>query len=294
VVRRSPAVDRAVALLNFLADKSDQSFTLSELSRVLEMNKATAHSLLATLTEARYVDRDQESMRFTLGPAVIGLGQAVLSRDHLLHLARQAINRLSADSGHPATLVIVVGDELVVVGVADHGHVLSSRVKEGTRHPLVPPIGAPFAAWWPQERVERWLGRLQPPLSDADRDQSRALLDVIRQRGYVVDLNDSEVRLQAFLEAVATGGTNQLPSSATELVNRSAHAQVYSVREFIETETYHVEAVSVPLFDSDGQAAAAITVIVNDRLSGQEVHEIGSRMLAIARGVDRGAAVDNS
>lgn len=285
---------RAVALLNLLADRPDRSFTLSQLARALEMNKATAHTLLATLREARYVERDDATMGYTLGAALVGLGQAVLTRDHLLHLARLAVNRLSREISHPSVVVVVVDDELVVVGVADREHVHTDRAREGSRLPLTPPLGTAFAAWWPPERVDRWLAKLESPLSDDEVMQYRQLLASIRERGYSVDLSDTEVRLQAFLDAVATGDAGQLRSTAAEIVNRSAHAQAYNVREFADADTYHVEAMSVPIFGADGGVAAAISAFIGDDLTGQAIRTLGAQLLEAARGVDGQDVVDHA
>src|SRR5207244_378633 len=49
VARPAPGADRVVRVLDFLAAHPDEPFTLSELARRLELNKATAHALLVTL-----------------------------------------------------------------------------------------------------------------------------------------------------------------------------------------------------------------------------------------------------
>ena len=71
--RTSPAVARAVSVLNFLAEHESDTFTLSELARRLDMAKATGHTILATLVEGGLVNRNAER-EYSLGPAVIPLG----------------------------------------------------------------------------------------------------------------------------------------------------------------------------------------------------------------------------
>src|SRR5205807_5671765 len=55
--RPAPGAERVVAVLNFLTAHPDESFTLSELARRLDLNKATCHALLMTLTDAGYLLR---------------------------------------------------------------------------------------------------------------------------------------------------------------------------------------------------------------------------------------------
>ena len=71
--RPAPGVERVVAVLNFLAAHPDESFTLSELARRLDLNKATCHALLMPLTQAGYLLRHPTRMNYTLGPALDGV-----------------------------------------------------------------------------------------------------------------------------------------------------------------------------------------------------------------------------
>ena len=51
MARPAPAVDRAVEILDFLADNPRDAFSLSELARRLDLNKASAHAILNALTD---------------------------------------------------------------------------------------------------------------------------------------------------------------------------------------------------------------------------------------------------
>ena len=89
MARRSPAVDRAVAVLNHLAAAPRQRFTLSELARDLDLNKATAHALLATLVDVGYLVRHDDDKSYALGPALIALGNAALASSPAATLAQE-------------------------------------------------------------------------------------------------------------------------------------------------------------------------------------------------------------
>ena len=71
MARPAPGADRVVRVLDFLAAHPDDRFTLSELARRLELNKATAHALLVTLTDSGYLLRHPTDMTYSLGPALI-------------------------------------------------------------------------------------------------------------------------------------------------------------------------------------------------------------------------------
>ena len=52
--RRAPAVERVIAVLNLLAAHPGQPYTLSDIARDLELNKATLHAILWALTQAGF------------------------------------------------------------------------------------------------------------------------------------------------------------------------------------------------------------------------------------------------
>ena len=45
MARRAPAVERSIAVLNYLAARPDDRFTLSEIARATDLNKATLHAI---------------------------------------------------------------------------------------------------------------------------------------------------------------------------------------------------------------------------------------------------------
>ena len=58
MARRALSATRTADLLNFLAAHPEESLSYSELSRRLQVNLASTHSLLMALTECGYLTRD--------------------------------------------------------------------------------------------------------------------------------------------------------------------------------------------------------------------------------------------
>lgn len=290
MARQSPAVERAVALLNFLAEAPDRSFKLTELARALDMNKATAHTLLATLSAAQWIERDS-SMAYSLGPGLAVLGQAALGRDRLLHEAQLAMREFADQIGYPIVLSAPAGDEVVVVSVTDRNRIRGTRMQEGSRHPISPPWGTIFAAWWLSDEIDKWLDTMEPPLTNNQRQQYREVLDAIRRHGYVIALEDADSKLQAFLETVpATITVAQLRSSMSHLLDLMAHGQANTL-EFGEDSEYRVSAITVPIFGTDGRVAVTMMAMLEDRLEGRDITRIAERMLGLSRAVSERAGI---
>src|SRR5205809_7052103 len=93
--RPAPGAERVVAVLNFLAAHPDESFTLSELARRLNLNKATCHALLMTLTEAGYLLRHPSRMTYMLGPSMVAIGSAAPAPSQAVDVAREEIRPLA-------------------------------------------------------------------------------------------------------------------------------------------------------------------------------------------------------
>lgn len=76
MARPSPGARRVAAVLEFLASCPDDRFTLSELARACQLNKATAHAMLVEMTASGLLRRHPEDKRYSLGPRLVHIGQA--------------------------------------------------------------------------------------------------------------------------------------------------------------------------------------------------------------------------
>lgn len=183
MARRSPAVERCVAVLNHLAASPNEQFTLSELARTLELNKATAHALLATLADEQYVLRDPDSLAYSLGPALIAVGTAARATYPAARLAEAPMERLSEDLDLSciASQALIRGDgddEIVILAAAGSRRPFGVNIQPGQRMPLVPPLGSVFVAWAGDEEIDRWLANLGPKATARDFERYRSALEL--------------------------------------------------------------------------------------------------------------------
>src|SRR5688500_11080647 len=188
MARPAPAIDRCVAVLNHLAAHPSEQFSLSELARALDLNKATAHAMLTTLTDAGYLTRDNEQKTYGLGPALIAVGNAALASTPAARLAEPAMAALSADLDLECIASTAIGEEIVILARAGNARPLGINVQPGQRLPLSPPLGTVFVAWSGAEAIDRWLSHLGPEQGEADRERYRQALQTVRERGYSVAL----------------------------------------------------------------------------------------------------------
>lgn len=272
MARRSPAVDRTVAVLNHLAASPRQRFTLSELARDLELNKATAHALLATLVDVGYLVRHEDDKSYALGPALIALGNAALESYPAATLVQDPMDRLSSEFDLSCVASTAIAGEIVILASAGTSRPLGINVQPGLRLPLVPPLGTVFVAWSGSREIDRWLNRLGPTASDDDLERYRRALDVVRQRGFSVGLGGDEQ--QRMVESMQATGRRRDPVTPGE---------EYALVELADDSPYTLNHIGAPVFGPDGRVALALFLIgFRGQIAADEVPRYAERLVAEA------------
>jgi len=83
---RIQALDRALDVLNCLAEKS--GMTLTEIAEKLDQSPATIYRVLATFEARQAVEMDPASQEWFIGPTSFRLGSAFLRRTGVVERAR--------------------------------------------------------------------------------------------------------------------------------------------------------------------------------------------------------------
>jgi len=277
MARPAPGTERTVALITFLADHSGRSFSLSELARRLQLNKATAHATLAALNDARWVVRDPMDGSYRLGPAVVSLGHAASAGGDALEVAWQHMRVLSEELHVQAIASKVIGEDMVMLAVEGRARPFEPNLQPGQLVRLAPPLGTVFVAWADDETVNRWLARLGPDVDERVLQAYRRALAAVRRRGYAAGLGDVP------------------PMPITVAPSRRARTAANGVRGQVEMEDgyllldlerapfYQLAMISAPVFGVDGNVVLALTLTgFKDRLSADEVPACAKRLVQSA------------
>jgi DNA-binding IclR family transcriptional regulator len=281
MARPSPGVERAIAVLDFLAAHPGEGFTLSELARRLDLNKATAHSLLATLTDSGYLLRNPTRLTFQLGPALIALGAAAQSQFEAADFAREEMRSLSDELGLECLATTAVGEEMLIVSRAGPPRALGT-VQPGQRLPLTPPLGSVFMAWSDEKAIARWLSRA--PVEDAE--QYRAGLEATCARGYAVGL---EADPRATLGRALRGLAEDAPARqlVDQLIDELGH-QEYILTVIDRRARYLVNHLVAPVHGPDGDVVLALSLFgFTAAITGQQVEAFGERLLEATQNVTK-------
>lgn len=279
MARPAPAVERTVALLEFLAANPNEAFSLSELARRLDINKATGHAMVSTLADAGYLLRHPVDKTYSLGPALIAVGNAAGARQfEVVDYARAEMDQLSRRLGVQCIASAAIGDEIVLLARSGETEPLGLSVPVGQRLPLVPPLGTVFLAWEPADAIDRWLRRLGPRSGNAALARYREAVATVRRRGYSLGLEPLPV-------AGARGGRGRrraLRDAAVEVVEDHPHDE-YILLELEKAASYRLSHIAAPVFGADGSVALALTLMgFRHQLSADQVPEHAAQLRAAA------------
>ncbi len=90
-----------------------------ELSRELEINPATIYRILTTLTNAGYLEQDQDTQRYSLGPKVLRLANLYLHQNPLPETAQKVFESFADRFQYNFYLGTLVNFQLVYLAVFD-------------------------------------------------------------------------------------------------------------------------------------------------------------------------------
>ena len=106
---------RALTLVNRLAT-ADEGVSLTEVAQQVGLSPSTAHRLLTTLEQERYVHYDAERRLWSVGVQAFMTGSAFLKTRNLVALARPHMRALMEDSEE--TVNLAVEDQFAAVYLA--------------------------------------------------------------------------------------------------------------------------------------------------------------------------------
>jgi DNA-binding IclR family transcriptional regulator len=111
----APALQRGLKLLLLLA-RARESMSLSELSAAVGVSRSTVYSLLATLQEYGFVEKDPRYKQYRLGLATFELGSAYLGKVDLVSAFDEVAKALVQLCQETVKLAVLDGRDVVYLG----------------------------------------------------------------------------------------------------------------------------------------------------------------------------------
>ncbi len=189
-----PAVDRALNILFLLRDKNSDMSTI-EIADEIGLNRSTVHKLALTLYHHGILERNSVTKRYSLGIALVSLGQTVLKNLDIRRAAEPYLRELVEYAKETAVLSILRGTKVVI----------ADAIEPKSIHRVVPIVGditpatatsngKAILAWLPEHQVDRIIQTEGFPAlskkSITDPEDFAAELTTIRKRGFATDIEE--------------------------------------------------------------------------------------------------------
>jgi DNA-binding IclR family transcriptional regulator len=185
------SVARALGILELLA-RENREVTLTEIAEKMGWPKSTAHGLLATLRDYRFVEQSAQSGRYHLGVRLFEFGHLVAKSWDIRAVALPQMQRLNQEYGEMVQLATEDNGEVLYIEKVESRHFLRIVSEEGARLPMhcsalgkvllahkTPAEAKRILAMKGMPRVTRWT-ITDPAAMDKE-------LTKIRTLGYAID-----------------------------------------------------------------------------------------------------------
>ncbi len=215
--------------------------TLTEVAQATGLARATARRALITYEHLGLVTPSGDR-RFALTPRVLSLGFPPLSRTTLPALALPHLTALAARVHEPASLAILVGDDVQYTARVATSRVMSVNIAVGTRLPAyATALGRVLLADAPPREHEL---RALTPRTLTDPAALAAALETVRTQGYALVDEELEAGLRSIAVPVRdrTGRVVAALNTATHVTGRTVAEYVRDVLPELTVTAGAIEA----------------------------------------------------
>ena len=191
---------RALSLLRALAESGD-GMTLSDVAQMVGLPPSTAHRLLTTLQQERFVRFDGTAHVWQVGVEAFIIGNAFVRTRDVVGMARPYLRRLMEEGGETANLYLEQDGEAICMAQVECRQMMRAIARPGGRVQMhCSGAGKAMLGWLPDGELTRiiqkhGLRRVTDRTLDTPR-RLRAALEEVRARGYAIDDEEHAVGLR--------------------------------------------------------------------------------------------------
>ena len=281
---------RALAILDLLMANPHQAFGLTEMTRRLNLNKATCHAILTTMATYGFLVQHPKTKAYRLGPSIIAAGNAAFAQFPVLEYARPELENLENELDVGFAVTGRSKTHMVLLALYGSASSLIDHFQLGLRLPNAAPIAACFTAWSPAKSLEAWLTRAHDARGGYDEKLDQRLrmsVISIRARGYEVTLQTrAEATLHEDLRRIQNAWNLKDLEAITEKYQHDLCDEYVHLDRIDPKARYEVSTINVPVFAYKQLPALCFSAgSFKQPLTGADVETIAGRMLAAAERV---------
>lgn len=208
----APAVTRAAAVLEVLAESPTGRLTLSDLSRELGIPKSSTSNLLLALEEARLITR--QGADFALGRKLVELGAAYLSRLDEVQEFYKYCEQAPTLSGETVRIAMLDGDHVIYLARYEGHPAVRLTSNIGDKMPVsLCSVGKALIAQLHDHDIDAMFpDGMELPTMTANSlkttEELKAQISTIRKQGFAFEDEESTVGVVCLAVPVPTHGAH--------------------------------------------------------------------------------------
>ena len=188
------SVSKALEVLHLL--RAHGPMRLSEIAREIGVGSSTAHRLVTTLREQRFVRQERDGKRYELGSAML-FSSTISALEHCVQVSAEVMRELQETTGETIHLTVLRGGQCLFAASVESGRSVSVTSRVGQGPPAHTAAGGKIllAALDPDRLAEVFLTSPLQAVTEAsitDVDVLRRELDAARDLGFARNLGESE------------------------------------------------------------------------------------------------------
>lgn len=201
-VRPVKSAVHAIEVLEFLAKRPHQPSKMKEISNATNIPKSSLYALLKTLTDRNWVRRDATGTLYSVGLRSLITGVVYLDGDPVLRAVKPWLEKLNEELDETLHLGRLDEADIVYLATKESSQYLRAVNRVGRRLPAsATSLGKAVLAHHPSDELHL---HLKNPLARVtentiiDPEVLVKQLEIIRERGYAIDMEESTAGLTCF------------------------------------------------------------------------------------------------
>ncbi len=211
------AVDRALDVLLCFSNQTPE-LTMTQIAEQVGIHKSTAHRLLATLENKRFIQRDPDTGIYRLGIRLLQMAYLTLEQNDLRRLAIPFMHDLCDLYEENIDLTVLDDTDVVFINILEGPKRVKLAAAIGQRLPaFATASGKAILGFLPEKMVRRIINRGMPQLTAHTLSSPEILLDdliSVREQGFALSEQELEEQINAVAAPIFDSQRNPIASIA--------------------------------------------------------------------------------
>ena len=185
------SLQKAMEVLNCFAEER-RTLGVTEISEKLGLYKSNVHNILMTFKAMHYLEQEEETGKFYLGSAVLGLARAFSDRYDISKIVLHYMRKISQEVHELVYLAVPSRDEVIYLEAVypEKSFFVAPSIRGEHAKMYCTSVGKAILSRMPEEEIEKRIPHELVSFTDytiTDREEIKRQIAQARERGYAFD-----------------------------------------------------------------------------------------------------------